>query len=122
MYLTDKQIEILTILHKGNNEGEPVDLDDLLKKLSYKPSKESMQFSIRALIGKELIEKAGLIKRRNRRRVTYQLTDLGKHYIVGIALTRPPEKHVSVDEEQDKLELEFESWGDLGPPLHSHSI
>lgn len=73
--LTDKQYKILIVLCHGNGKDEngkliPCDLDELLERVAYKTTKASMQFSIRALIGRELISK-GSEKRRGASRVTY---------------------------------------------------
>lgn len=75
--LTEKQYEILRIIIKGV-EGDYVDLDQLLESLSYKTTKESMQFSIRALIKRRLIEKLPMECRRKRARVRYRITNEGR--------------------------------------------
>jgi DNA-binding MarR family transcriptional regulator len=84
--LTPKQIEILGIVVRGNGTvgGHliPCDLDQIIERLSYTPTKEAIQFSIRNLIGKELIKKAGTEKRRDRRRVLISPTELGKRILV----------------------------------------
>lgn len=85
MHLTVKQIELLRIISAGNPDGSPVDLDEILERASYKPTKESLQFSIRALIGHALIEKKGTEKRRGRRRVLISATDLGKHFATPVS-------------------------------------
>lgn len=71
------QLELLKLLSEVP-EAEPLDFDQLLEKLSWAPSKESAQFTIRALVKKELIEKGETLElRRGRKRVTYQLTKHG---------------------------------------------
>lgn len=60
--MTIKQYKILTVLCHGNgknDDGEfiPCDIDELLDRLSYRTSKESMQFSIRALVRRNLLTK-----------------------------------------------------------------
>ena len=82
MNLTTKQQEIIKVIGKGNEDGSIVDLDQLIERLSYKPSKESIHFSIRALIKHELIEKAGMEKRRGRSRSLIRLKPLGQHFAV----------------------------------------
>lgn len=80
MSLTTKQIEILKIVGRKNADGTHVDLDQLLDQLSHKPSKEALQFSLRALIkGHKYLTKVGDEKRRGRRRVLFGLTVLGGH-------------------------------------------
>lgn len=82
MNLTTKQIEILGIIVKGNGSAAgrfiPCDLDQIIERLSYKPTKDAVQFSIRNLIGKKLIEKTGTENRRDRRRVLISPTELGR--------------------------------------------
>lgn len=74
--LTDKQTEILRVLCKLNADGSFVDLDQLLMRLSYDTSKQSMQFSIRALVSRGLIVKQPCENRRGRSRVVYAPTQL----------------------------------------------
>ena len=79
--LTDKQYKILTVICHGNKELDgtwsPVDMDELLERVAYETTKQSMQFSIRALISRKLIEK-GTEKRRGASRVTYIPTRTAK--------------------------------------------
>lgn len=82
MLLTSKQVKILGTLVAGNGKHEgafvPCDVDQLIERLDYHPSKESIQFSIRALVNKGLIEKLGTEARRGRRRVIIGPTQLGR--------------------------------------------
>lgn len=81
MILTDKQKAILKTIWLGHERGRFLDLDELLDLVTYKTSKESMQFSIRALINKGLIEKSATLRPRKRekqyQRRCYSLTSLG---------------------------------------------
>ena len=52
MTLTDKQKDIIKTLNLGYERGHLLDLDELLEVLPYKTTKQSIQFSIRALIRK----------------------------------------------------------------------
>ncbi|EJA4295333.1 hypothetical protein MVR28_005053, partial [Escherichia coli] len=54
MTLTDKQKDIIKTLNLGYERGHLLDLDELLEVLPYKTTKQSIQFSIRALIKKGL--------------------------------------------------------------------
>lgn len=78
MHLTTKQIELLTTIGSRNPDGGAIDLDQLIERLSYKPSKQSIQFSIRALIAHALIQKDASEKRRGRTRTLLSLTALGQ--------------------------------------------
>ncbi|KLV10202.1 hypothetical protein [Photobacterium ganghwense] len=87
MILTKKQKQIIhTILIVEEVRGI-ADLDSVLESLPYKTSKESFQFSLRALIEKRLLTKGELRKRseggQNRR--TLLLTTLGRAFAKQIA-------------------------------------
>ncbi|MFW6855374.1 hypothetical protein ACODYM_29205 [Burkholderia gladioli] len=76
--LTKKQIELMTIVIKKNEDGSPVDLDQILGRLSYVTTKQSLQFSIRALVAKDLIAKGELDKRGSKARRTIVPTEYGR--------------------------------------------
>ncbi|KWW08319.1 hypothetical protein [Escherichia fergusonii] len=80
MTLTDKQKDIIKTLNLGYERGHLLDLDELLEVLPYKTSKQSIQFSIRALIKKGLVEKGNTRQRSDTRyhRRTLGLTTLGR--------------------------------------------
>lgn len=82
MHLTAKQIELLQIIKNANPDGTLVDLDQLIERTTYAPSKQSMQFSVRALIARGLIKKAGQEKRRERSRILFEIEPLGLHFMV----------------------------------------
>lgn len=75
--VTPYQLEILQHVAAAPAE-EPIDFDQLLDKLSWRPSKESAQFPIRSLVAKGFVKKGSLSLRRGRQRVTYLLTEKGK--------------------------------------------
>lgn len=81
MHLTQKQREILNIVIEGNTThihgryGD-VDIDEILERVPYSTTKQSLQFSLRSLISKSLVEKADLLCRRGRARRTYKPTQL----------------------------------------------
>lgn len=70
--LTEKQKNLLGVIIKGNPDGTLCDIDQILDKIAYTTTKESLQFSLRFLVERELIRKAGLERRRGRLRITYQ--------------------------------------------------
>jgi hypothetical protein len=67
-HLSAKQAEILTQIVRLNADGSFLDLDQLLDRLTYKPKKEALQFSIRHLIARGLIEKKPVELRRGAKR------------------------------------------------------
>jgi hypothetical protein len=77
--ISPHQFEILKFLMKRETEvGSLADLDQLIAGLSWNPTKESIQFSIRAMIKKCLIEKAGIQARRGRNRICFRVAFEGK--------------------------------------------
>lgn len=101
MQLTIKQIALLGVIARGDGKGKPLDLDEILDKLDYETTKQSLQFSIRALMNKTLIMKMGLQKRRGRQRQVIDATVLGRQ-IAGVE--RPADPKFVVDELTDELD------------------
>ena len=81
MILTDKQESVLKVIIKGNSNGSFCDLDEVIHRVYYKTNKPSIQFIIRNLISKGLIEKQETQKRRARRRVVLCATNKGYIFI-----------------------------------------
>jgi len=77
MILTEKQEAVLTSIVRGNEDGSFCDLDQVIERVPYETTKASIQFIVRNLIGKGLIEKKRPEKRRNRRRVVLSPTPEG---------------------------------------------
>lgn len=77
--LTEKQIQIIsTIRAHSEVYGEDIDMNQLIDSLPYKTTKESLQFSIRALIRKGMVSKGETVTRRGRSRRTFIITEFGK--------------------------------------------
>lgn len=78
MQLTTKQIQIMNVITRGNEDGSFVDVDQLVERVGYETTKQSMQFSIRALVNKSLIMKQQQRQlRRGRSRIVLSATSLG---------------------------------------------
>lgn len=77
MILTTKQENVLTVIVRGNSDGSFCDLDEIIQKVYYKTTKPSIQFIIRNLIHKGLIQKQETEKRRSRRRIILSATESG---------------------------------------------
>jgi hypothetical protein len=76
--LTAYQVEVLRLALAGNPAGEGhIDFDQLLDRLSWQPSKQSAQFTIRACIAKKVLEKTETVMRRGRHRICYRITPAG---------------------------------------------
>lgn len=97
MYLTPKQQELINIIAGANPDGSPTDLDEVIERASYRPSKQSIQFTIRSLVEHGLIEKVGAEKRRGRKRALIGITALGIHFAEKRTV---PSFVSSVDEEE----------------------
>lgn len=95
--ITRHQIEALGLIAGSR---DPIDLDQLLPKLSWEPSKEAAQFTIRALVTKGMVEKLPLKLRRGRLRVSYQMTPKG-------SLVLDPRGPVQEENEPQEVEPAF---------------
>lgn len=76
MNLTHKQAALLKVIIEGDGTG-PVDIDQILVRLPYETTKQSLQFSLRAMVAKGCIKKDGQVNRRGKSRVTYSPTPTG---------------------------------------------
>jgi len=77
MKLTEKQIEIISLIKRGNTDGTLLDIDQILERLSYMPTKQALQFSLRYIIKRGYIQKhPDLQLRRNKKRVCYYATTI----------------------------------------------
>lgn len=77
MRVTKKQIALITTIGAANDDGGFLDIDQILEKLSYVTTKQSLQFSLRALIKNGYVEKRGLETRRGQGRIVISLTKEG---------------------------------------------
>ena len=83
MKLTRKQREILKIVLEGNVSEKngrfcDADIDEILERLPYKTTKQSLQFSLRSLVAKKMVEKGECECRRGRSRRTFSPTEMTK--------------------------------------------
>lgn len=83
MNLTTKQAALLQVILAGDKSGDHCDIDQILERLPYQTTKQSLQFSLRAMVDKGCIEKAGRVVRRQRQRETYKAT------MTGVAMFNP---------------------------------
>lgn len=105
MRLTAKQIELLSVIVRGNGPGQPCDIDEIVERVRYETTKQSLQFSIRALIKHGLIEKKDLEKRRGRSRRPIAATAAGMAILAPKTAPTPAYIDLSEDEELDVEEL-----------------
>jgi DNA-binding PadR family transcriptional regulator len=105
MLLTQKQIALIQVIAMGNSDGTHADLDQVIERCGYNPSKQSIQFSIRALVEKGLVERGSKERRRGRMRVTIIPTHMGKHYAGPLSPRKGTMRGVvSTVEEEDFLD------------------
>ena len=90
----------MEVIVVGNDDGTNVDLDQILDLLPYKTTKESLQFSLRALVEKGCIQKMPTETRRGRARVVYAATAYGNSFFMA------SHKDVPVDEEIDAPDVD----------------
>jgi predicted transcriptional regulator len=74
MHLTDHQRDVLEVIFRGNTDGTFVDMDQILERVERRTTKQSMQFTLRSLIAKNLIMKHRRERRRLRSRIVYSPT------------------------------------------------
>lgn len=84
MRFTKKQLAILGLIRAGNDDGTLIDLDQIIERVPYTTTKESMQFSIRALVTRGLVEKRPQELRRGYPRRVYSLTPIGEHWAANL--------------------------------------
>ncbi|RQT26042.1 hypothetical protein [Burkholderia contaminans] len=92
MNLTTKQIEIMKVVVAGNTanaEWSPSDIDQILERLPYRTTKESLQFSLRALEKHGLIDRSSTEHRRGRVRRLVAPTPTGSAVIAGTPRPEP---------------------------------
>lgn len=74
--LTIRMIMILELVMQRNGDGSLKDLDQIIEEVDYEVTKQAIQHTVRYLIQRRMMVKAGTEKRRGRRRITYRATDL----------------------------------------------
>lgn len=89
MRITEKQRILLDIIWKKNPDGSSIDMDQLVERAPYETTKDSMHFSIRALVKHGLVEKGPLERRRGRARRIIVLTALGEHWAALYSIPTP---------------------------------
>lgn len=99
---TAKQVDVLETILKGADNGDFIDTDQLLEKISYETTKNSLQFTIRFLVNRGLVEKLPAVIRRGRRRRVYCLT---------------PDALRSFDTGTGSFDIVMEGFEDLEPDL-----
>lgn len=82
--LTYRMMLILEVVGRRNEDGTAVDLDQIIERVDYDVSKEAIQFTLRSMVEKGVIEKCEAEKRRGRRRVIYQTTESGQEQFAAL--------------------------------------
>lgn len=77
--LYPKQIEALRVIANEAHGNAAQDLDFIIENMTYKVSKASFQFTLRALIKRGLVEKVGRQVINGKSRRMLRITELGRH-------------------------------------------
>jgi hypothetical protein len=80
--LTAKQLELLRVVAKGNEDGSACDLDQILDRIRYCTTKDSLQFSLRILAARGMLVKLGVETRRGAKRRLIGITPAGQAAVV----------------------------------------
>jgi DNA-binding PadR family transcriptional regulator len=105
LYLTTKQIQLISVVGQRNDDGSAIDLDELLERLPYQPSKQSVQFSLRALVKRGLLAKSEATElRRGRKRRLLELTEAGKTFLGSRARSHSATSFMVAADEDEGLE------------------
>ncbi|MGI1988701.1 winged-helix domain-containing protein [Shewanella glacialipiscicola] len=75
--LSYRMMMLLDTIAKRNPDGSARDLDQIIETAGYKVSKQAIQFSLRSMIEKGVIEKMDRELRRDRVRTLYRATEYG---------------------------------------------
>lgn len=71
----------MEVIIAGNDDGTAADVDQILERLPYETTKQSIQFSFRALVAKGCIQRESKrVLRRGKSRVTYIATSFGEAF------------------------------------------
>jgi len=87
MTLSVKQTMLMKVIADGGIEPgeEYIDLDQVIDELErrygWKTSKASLQFSVRSMMKRGMLEKMPQERRRGRSRIIFRATDLAKHFV-----------------------------------------
>lgn len=82
--MTYRMIMILEVIIKRNDDGTPKDIDQIIDQVDYEVTKPSIQFTLRSMVKRGLIEKAGEATRRGRKRITYRATEFGSQCLAPV--------------------------------------
>ena len=105
MRITAKQRALMDVIIAGV-DGKPCDIDQMLENLNYKTTKESLQFSLRALVAKGVIERLPNETRRAKSRAVYAPTESGMlHFAGGSAGDAPVDIEVVAPSVDEKIEV-----------------
>jgi len=75
--LTPHQKSVLLEVCKGNPDGSPIDLDQLVEAVNYKVTKSAIRFTIRRMCRRDLIKKQGHELRRGKNRALFGPGNIG---------------------------------------------
>lgn len=108
MAMTSKQVLLLKAIHVEKGLP-PSDLDQILEKIEYETTKQSLQFIIRTLIQKGLVEKCEQVVREGRYRRPLVLTKTGEEILnIYVLSSQKNSKPKSINTPISINDLDFE--------------
>lgn len=107
MIITNKQHVILSLIEAKNADGTEIDFDELMERIPWKTTKESMQFTLRSMIAKRLIEKGELERRRRARRRVFRVLPGGLFVLKEVAPPHDPENYFAALRELQRVRESF---------------
>ena len=78
---TAKQIEILYNIKRGNTDGTPCSVYDILEKVSYSCKRDAMLHSIKILVDKGFVERRDLVNRDGKAVRVFAVTTRALDYV-----------------------------------------
>jgi repressor of nif and glnA expression len=78
---TAKQIEILSVIKKGNPDKSPVSVYDILNHISYECKRDAMLHSIKILVENGFVERRDMVEREGKKVRVFMVTTKALDYV-----------------------------------------
>lgn len=78
---TTKQIEILDVIKRGNKDGTPSSVYDIIENISYDCKRDAMLHSIKILVEKGFVERRDLVVRNGKAVRVFTITTRALDYV-----------------------------------------
>jgi len=96
-----QQIEILSIVARGNSDGSQVDKAQVLERVSFTNKQNNVWFIMRYMLAQGRIERVDMVKRyHGKRKVrTFGVTKLGRHLISPSSIPSEGENNAATEKQ-----------------------